>query len=50
MKGKRNVLTEAVIAGASCPSNRQWRPLWDATQPGMLVRLHRTGSKSYWFR
>jgi integrase len=50
MKGKRIPLTEAIIAGASCPPDRQWRPLWDATQPGLMVRIYRTGNKSYWFR
>jgi integrase len=50
MKGKRIPLTEAIITGASCPPDRQWRPLWDATQPGLMVRIYRTGSKSYWFR
>jgi len=50
MKGKWNVLTEVIIAGASCPPDRQWRPLWDAKQPGLLVRIYQSGSKSHWFR
>lgn len=50
MKGRRIVLTEALIAAASCPPERQWRPLWDAKQPGLMVRVYRTGAKSYWYR
>lgn len=49
MKGAARSLTEIVVKRAICPPERSWRPLWDSTQPGLVVRVYRTGTKSYWY-
>lgn len=48
-KGTAKPLTVAMIDKADCPAGRSWRPLWDATQPGLVVRIYQTGTKSYWY-
>jgi|GEM_PF-5117774 len=48
-KGTAKPLTESMIKTARCPVGRSWRPLWDATQPGLVVRIYKTGTKSYWY-
>jgi integrase len=49
MKGSSKPLTEAMIKQAGCPPERSWQPLWDKTQPGLVVRIYKTGTKSYWY-
>ncbi len=49
MKGTSKPLTETMIRNTNCPPERSWRPLWDATQPGLVVRIYKTGTKSYWY-
>lgn len=49
MKGSRKTLTQAMIAAATCPPERFSQSLWDAKQPGLVVRIFPSGTKRYYF-
>lgn len=50
MKNDLQQLTEARIDAAECPDDKTWIALRDAAQRGLIVRIYRTGAKSYWYR
>jgi hypothetical protein len=43
--GKRIELTAQRTAGATCPPDKASVDLFDAGQPGMLLRVYQTGRK-----
>lgn len=42
-------ISEAAIKAASCPPDRDWVPLRDPEQPGLYVRVYRSGAKAFWY-
>jgi integrase len=49
-KGLRQALTVDRVNAAVCPPGQSQVRLWDAAQPGLLVRVYSSGSKTYWAR
>lgn len=49
-KGQRIALTDKRIEDAVCPPGQSQVRLWDATQPGLLLRIYPSGAKTYWCR
>jgi integrase len=44
----RSALTEKIVAEAVCPADRASTLLWDDTQRGLVLRVYRSGSRSYY--